>query len=158
MSIKALLTIGLLLSVAACGDDDDDDTADLAQGGRGGAAVSGTGGGQAGARAGGTGGAGGETATETACTLTIKLLDYKLDPKTVEADSGELTLCAQNDGQAPHDLGVRDGAGKTLGKTKTLGPGESDRFTVTLEAAEYAIYCTQAGHESLGMKGTLTVR
>jgi plastocyanin len=92
------------------------------------------------------------------CTLTIALLDYKLDPKTVEAESGEITLCAMNKGEAPHDLAVRDTSKKTLGKTKTLGPNESDQFTVTLDAATYDIYCTQAGHESLGMKGTLTVQ
>jgi plastocyanin len=96
-------------------------------------------------------------ADQHACTLTISLIDYKLDPKTVTAESGEITLCATNKGAAPHDLAVRDAAKKTLGKTKTLGPGESDHFTVTLEPATYDIYCTQAGHESLGMKGTLTV-
>jgi plastocyanin len=98
------------------------------------------------------------SAADAACTMIIKLLDYKLDPKELDANSGEITLCAVNDGQAPHDLAVRDSARKTLGKTKTLGPGESDRFTVSLEAAAYDIYCTQGGHESLGMKGTLTVK
>lgn len=92
-----------------------------------------------------------------ACSATIKLLDYKLEPKLVTVQRGEIVLCAENDGQAPHDLAVRRDANTTLGRTKTLGPGESDRFTVMLEAGDYAIFCTQAGHESLGMKGTLTV-
>jgi uncharacterized cupredoxin-like copper-binding protein len=92
------------------------------------------------------------------CTEKILLLDYKLDPKALELESGEITLCAENQGKAPHDLAVRDGSGETLARTKMLGPGEADRFTVELEAASYDLYCTQGGHESLGMKGTLSVR
>jgi uncharacterized cupredoxin-like copper-binding protein len=99
-----------------------------------------------------------DAGAEPACSATITLLDYKLDPKTVELAAGEITLCAENKGEAPHDLAVRDSSGKTLGRTKTLGPKESDRFTVELDSATYDLYCTQGGHESLGMKGTLTVR
>jgi uncharacterized cupredoxin-like copper-binding protein len=100
-------------------------------------------------------GTGGE---DKPCTETIALLDYKLDPKDIEADSGEITLCAENKGKAPHDLAVRDASGKKLGGTKTLDPGDSDQFTVDLSAAKYDIFCTLNGHESLGMKGTLTVQ
>jgi plastocyanin len=108
--------------------------------------------------AGATAGGGGSASEQDApCTISIALIDYKLDPKAVEASPGEITLCAENKGQAPHDLAVRDASGETLGKTKTLSPNERDQFTVELEAANYDIYCTQAGHESLGMKGTLSV-
>jgi len=95
---------------------------------------------------------------DDSCTATIDLLDYKLDPKEVEAKSGKVTLCAVNKGATSHDLGVRDADKKTLAKTMTLSPGDEDRFTVELSAATYDIYCSVAGHESLGMKGTLTVK
>ena len=94
----------------------------------------------------------------TSCTATIDLLDYKLEPKDIEAKSGKITLCAVNQGETSHDLGVRDADKKTLGKTMTLAPGAQDRFTVELSAATYDIYCSLAGHESLGMKGTLAVK
>jgi uncharacterized cupredoxin-like copper-binding protein len=97
-------------------------------------------------------------AGQRACSATIQLLDIKLDPKTLELDGGEITLCAENNGETPHDLCVRDDSGETLGKTKPLQPGERDRFSVTLEAGAYTVYCSFGGHESLGMKGTLTVR
>lgn len=102
--------------------------------------------------------AGASAPDDAPCTLTIQLLDYKLAPKDVEAASGEIVLCALNNGQAPHDIAVRDASRATLAKTKTLGPGEQDRFSIHLDAALYDLYCTQAGHESLGMKGTLTVK
>lgn len=103
-------------------------------------------------------GAPANTQDDETCTATIDLLDYKLDPKDVEAASGKITLCAVNKGKTTHDLGVRDSSKKTLAKTMSLGPGEEDRFTVELSAATYDIYCSLAGHESLGMKGTLTVK
>lgn len=92
-----------------------------------------------------------------ACTVTISLQDYKLVPEKPTAKAGTLVLCAKNDGRAPHDLGLRGADMATLQKTRTLGQGESASFTLTLSAGEFALYCSQAGHESLGMKGTLTV-
>lgn len=154
--LDLVMVVGLGLC-GACGDDDADDASHddgdhghtaAGSGGAGGKSASGSGG----------SGSGGSSSSSADCTATISLLDFKLDPKVIEAESGEITLCAQNDGDTPHDLGVRDSSKTTLGKTKTLNPGESDRFTVTLDAATYDIYCSLGGHESLGMKGTLTVK
>lgn len=92
-----------------------------------------------------------------ACTVTISLLDYKLEPEKPTAKAGTIVLCARNDGRAPHDLGLRGADMQTLQKTRSLGPGESASITLPLSAGAFAIYCSQAGHESLGMKGTLTV-
>jgi plastocyanin len=91
------------------------------------------------------------------CTASISLQDFKLVPEKPTAKAGTIVLCAKNDGKAPHDLGVRGADMSTLDKTKTLGPGESASITLTLTAGSFAIYCSQAGHESLGMKGTLLV-
>ncbi|MEY4512150.1 MAG: hypothetical protein RLZZ450_4272 [Pseudomonadota bacterium] len=92
-----------------------------------------------------------------ACTATISLQDYKLVPDKPTAKAGTIVLCAKNDGKAPHDLGLRGADMATLQKTPSLAPGESARITLTLAPGSFAIYCSQAGHESLGMKGTLTV-
>jgi len=98
-----------------------------------------------------------EMGVNPACTVTISLLDYKLMPDKPTAKAGTIVLCAKNDGRAPHDLGLRGADMQTLQKTRTLGQGESASITLTLSAGAFAIYCSQAGHESLGMKGTLTV-
>jgi len=91
------------------------------------------------------------------CGLSISLIDYKLVPSELSAKAGKLRLCATNNGKAPHDLAVRDPSNSTLGRTRALGPEELDSFEVELSAGSYDIYCTQGGHESLGMRGTLTV-
>lgn len=96
-------------------------------------------------------------AAAPACDFTISLIDYKLVPADITAEAGSIVLCAKNDGKAPHDLAVRDDSDKVLGRTKVLGPSEQDQFSLTLSAGVFDIFCTQGGHESLGMKGTLTV-
>lgn len=96
-------------------------------------------------------------ASDPACDFTVSLVDYKLVPSVLTASAGEIVLCAKNDGRAPHDLAVRDDSAKVLGRTKVLGPAEQDRFSLELSAGSFDIFCTQGGHESLGMKGKLTV-
>lgn len=96
-----------------------------------------------------------EPAPEEPCTVQVKLLDFSLSPSELAVPRGEVVLCAKNDGQAPHDLAVRDANGTDRGRTPVLGPGESARLELELAAGPYGIYCSQAGHESLGMRGTL---
>jgi len=91
------------------------------------------------------------------CDFTISLIDYKLVPAQITAEAGNVVLCAKNDGKAPHDLGVRDESDKVVGRTRVLEPGEQDQFSIDLDAGGFDIFCSVAGHESLGMKGTLTV-
>lgn len=93
---------------------------------------------------------------EEACDYTISLVDYKLVPAEIDAEAGTIVLCAKNDGKAPHDLAVRDDSDKVLGRTEVLDPGEQDQFSLELNAGTFNIFCSVAGHESLGMKGTLT--
>jgi plastocyanin len=135
-SLLVSLSIGLL--IAACGDEASAPPLDLDAGD-------------------GTASSDGADGSGEPCSFTIRLLDYKLEPADVEAASGVITVCAINDGRAPHDLAVRDANRDTLGRTKVLGQGESDRFDVELDSGVFDIICAQAGHESLGMRGTLAL-
>ena len=125
------------LVLAACGDDTSMDLRS-ADGGVAGSA------GSAGATA------------ELDCTATVSLLDYKLSPSKLELSAGHNVLCARNDGQAPHDIALRD-ASREYGRTPKLGPGTSAKLILELEPGDYTMFCTQAGHESLGMSGPVTV-
>ena len=44
-----------------------------------------------------------------------------------------------------------------LGTTADLKEGEAETLTVEIPAGSYILFCTLPGHESLGIKGTLTV-
>ncbi len=89
-------------------------------------------------------------------TLTISLVDFKLDPASVAVDEpGTYTLRVVNDGDTTHALEVEGGGDEV--ETADLAPGESEELTVEVEAGEeYELYCPIGNHKDLGMDGTLT--
>lgn len=95
--------------------------------------------------------------SQVPCSVTVMLLDFRFEPKALGVDSGAVELCTENAGESEHDIAVRDASGDDVGRTETLGPGETAHLSLDLAAGEYGIYCAEAGHESLGMRGTLTV-
>jgi uncharacterized cupredoxin-like copper-binding protein len=90
-------------------------------------------------------------ATGKAITVTASEFKFKLSTKTVSAP-GAVTFTVVNKGKIPHDFKI---AGK---KTPLLKPGKSAKLTVTLKKGKVAYLCTVAGHATLGMKGTITVK
>ncbi len=89
-----------------------------------------------------------------ATAITVK--DFALDPKDVTVQ-GDVSLAVTNAGPTIHNVKIKDAAGTDLGGTKDLKSGESETFTVSIPAGTYTLYCSLPGHESLGIKGTLTV-
>ena len=83
--------------------------------------------------------------------------DFKFDTPDVTVAGSTVSLAVTNAGPTIHDLTIRDAAGKVLGETEDLKPGASETVTVELPAGKYTIFCSLPGHESLGLKGTLTV-
>jgi uncharacterized cupredoxin-like copper-binding protein len=138
MKIKTLLasTI-LLLAVAAC---------------------SGTGGGSAAPRAatGSTTPTTSSVPSTSASDTAVHVRDFSLDPKDVTVQ-GTVSLAVTNDGPTIHNVSIRDASGNVVGATKDLKPGQSETLTVGIPAGSYILFCSLPGHESLGIKGTLTV-
>ena len=102
---------------------------------------------------------GGGTTTNAAAAgtpVTMSLVDFALEPKTVQLDgAGTYTFKVTNDGQTTHALEI-EGNGVEE-ETDTLGPGDSGEVTVELAAGEYELYCPIDGHRAQGMEGTLVV-
>ena len=44
-----------------------------------------------------------------------------------------------------------------VGATKDLTSGQSETLSVDIPAGTYVMFCSLPGHESLGIKGSLTV-
>ena len=86
--------------------------------------------------------------------ITVK--DFSLDPKEV-AVKGPVSLAVTNAGPTVHNVSIRDASGKVVGATKDLKPGGTETLGVDLPAGSYVLFCSLPGHESLGIKGTLTV-
>jgi uncharacterized cupredoxin-like copper-binding protein len=100
---------------------------------------------------------GGTTTTAAPGTpVTMSLVDFALEPKTVQLDApGTYTFMVTNNGQTSHSLEI-DGNGVEE-ETDTLSPGDSGEVTVELTAGEYELYCPIDGHRANGMEGTLVV-
>ena len=90
----------------------------------------------------------------TATAITVK--DFTLDPKDVRVQ-GSVNLAVTNAGPTIHNIAIRDAAGAVVGTTKDLKTGESEAIAPPLAAGTYTLFCSLPGHESLGIKGVLTV-
>lgn len=94
--------------------------------------------------------------TEALVGTPLIVKDFTLEPITVVSE-GSVVLAVTNAGPTLHNVAIRDDAGTLLGTTADLREGESETLAVDLAAGEYILFCSLAGHESLGIKGTLTV-
>jgi plastocyanin len=103
---------------------------------------------------GGGGGGGGQPAGSIQVTMT----EFKFDPSTITHASGKVVFWLVNSGTTQHDMAIRDSTGSTLATSELVSAGDTFEFVVNdIKAGTYTIYCTQPGHESSGMHGTLTI-
>jgi plastocyanin len=102
---------------------------------------------------------GGNTAAQPAGSIKVTMTEFKFDPDTISAPSGKVVFYLVNGGNAAsHNLIIRDSAGKRIAGSNLVSAGDSTVFTVdSIAAGTYTIFCDQPGHESSGMKGTLTI-
>ncbi len=89
-------------------------------------------------------------------TTKIHVRDFTLDPKGL-AVTGSVSLAVINDGPTVHNVSIRDASGTVVAATKDLAQGQSETLTVTIPGGSYTLFCSLPGHESLGIKGSLTV-
>lgn len=88
----------------------------------------------------------------------VVMTEFKFDPGTLTVPHGKVVFWLVNSGSTQHDLAIRNPSGSTIATSELVSAGDSMEFDVdNLAAGTYQIYCTQPGHESSGMKGTLTV-
>jgi plastocyanin len=97
-------------------------------------------------------------------TIGVKLDEYRILPKRVSAPAGPLRLIARNLGILTHNVAVEtipsDPTDQpvVLVRTATLQPGARDEQPLTLGPGTYALVCTIANHDDLGMTGRLIVK
>jgi plastocyanin len=97
----------------------------------------------------GTAAAGPSATQATTVKVTAKDFSFVLSTKTVK--HGQVTFVIHNASPAMHDFAI---AGH---RSKTIGPGQTTRLTVTLKPGRYPYKCTVDSHADLGMKGVLRV-
>jgi plastocyanin len=103
---------------------------------------------------GGSSASGGCGAGTGSPSTEVHALDsLKYDKSDYTAKAGDVTFQLVDDGALVHSLLVR---GKDC-KLQVASKGDKKTGTVNLTAGTYEIYCDVPGHESAGMKATLTV-
>jgi plastocyanin len=105
------------------------------------------------------GGSGGGTGSaQPAGSIQVTMTDFKFNPSTITHASGKIVFWLVNSGSTQHDMAIRDSSAKTIDTSELVSAGDTMEFDVNgIAAGTYTFYCSQDGHEALGMKGTLTV-
>lgn len=103
-------------------------------------------------------GGGGGGGSQPAGSLKVTMTEYKFDPGTLTANSGKVVFFLVNGGSIAHDMIIRDSNNNRIAGSELVSAGDSFVFTVdNISAGTYTFFCDQPGHESSGMKGTLTI-
>jgi len=90
-------------------------------------------------------------------STAIHVRDFTLDPLAITSTGGSVALAVTNDGPTVHNVTIRTASGTIIAATKDLEPGTSENLSTKLRPGAYILFCSLPGHESLGIKGTLTV-
>jgi hypothetical protein len=90
-------------------------------------------------------------------TLNLALTEYRIDPQSVRARPGQLTIVIHNYGRRTHNL-VLSLDGQPVGATKPIWPGSSSQLTLSLPAGSYVMASTILSDRALGEYGTLVVK
>jgi uncharacterized cupredoxin-like copper-binding protein len=92
-------------------------------------------------------------AQRAAATVRVTASEFKFGLSARAVRKGVVVFKVKNGGKLAHDFKI---GGK---KTALLDPGKSTTMRVVFKrAGKYHYLCTVAGHATLGMRGTLTVR
>jgi plastocyanin len=89
--------------------------------------------------------------------VTVTLEDYDIMPATLSLKPGQAVFYVKNTGKTPHNFTLIDASGKSLFNTANINQGQAVVLQAEISATTSKYICTQPGHRSLGMEGTLTV-
>jgi len=89
-------------------------------------------------------------------TVEVSAVDYRFEPTNLTVPAGALTFEVTNNGTQEHEFELFKGD-LVVDEIEGLVPGLTRTLPVTLEPGDYTFACKLAGHDTLGMTGTLTV-
>jgi hypothetical protein len=90
-------------------------------------------------------------------TLSLAVTEYRVNPQSVTANPGQLTIVVHNYGRLSHNLAVFSGSVEQA-STPPIPPGQTGQLTVDVVRGKYALASTIMSDQALGAYGTLTVR
>jgi high-affinity iron transporter len=98
----------------------------------------------------------GSSAGAAGATVEVSAVDYRFEPSTISVPAGAVIFAVTNNGTQEHEFEIFKGD-RVVDEIEGLVPGLTRTLPVTLERGDYTYACKLAGHDALGMTGTLTV-
>jgi Cupredoxin-like domain len=89
-------------------------------------------------------------------TLHMSIREYRLNPQSIRATPGVVSIVVHNDGVLTHNLAV-SANGQQVAATKPIPPGASTELDLNLAPGNYSMASTILSDQTLGAYGTLTV-
>jgi len=86
----------------------------------------------------------------------MALSEYRLNPQSVRASAGIVSIIVHNYGRLTHNLVVSEG-GQTVAGTQPIPPGDSSELDLDLAPGTYLMASTIQSDQTLGAYGTLSV-
>ena len=89
-------------------------------------------------------------------TVELSVSEYRLNPQSIRASAGVVSIMVHNDGILTHNL-VVSANGQDVASTKPIPPGASTELDLNLAPGKYLMASTILSDQTLGAYGTLTV-
>lgn len=88
--------------------------------------------------------------------LHLTVSEYRIQPQSVRAGSGPLTIEVRDSGRLVHNLALLN-SGHVAAATPPIRPGGTSKLVVALSPGTYIMASTMFFDQSLGAYGTLTI-
>jgi hypothetical protein len=88
----------------------------------------------------------------------VSTTEFHLTLSRSSVKAGVVEIELQNTGQDPHDLRVRKVGGHHTFSIPVTRPGARRSVALNLKPGRYRLWCSLAGHRTLGMQALLRVR
>ena len=90
-------------------------------------------------------------------TVQMSVNEYRLNPQSVDATAGVLSIVVHNYGRLTHNL-VVSANGQSVAGTTPIAPGQTTELDLDLAPGTYQMASTNLSDQALGAYGTLTVK
>jgi uncharacterized cupredoxin-like copper-binding protein len=104
-------------------------------------------------------GGGNDSGDSSGNTVVLIQTEMKFTPNTFTVNTGQkVTVKLENQGVVVHDFTVDDLDGQRISESVNPGESKTVSFMAPTSPGTIQFYCSQPGHKTVGMHGTITVQ
>jgi uncharacterized cupredoxin-like copper-binding protein len=89
--------------------------------------------------------------------VNVSLVEWSIEPKDLEANTGKVRFVVANNGQFPHDFAVQ--IGDQVSRTPVFQSSDGTKtLEIDITPGTYRMFCSVGDHASRGMEGQLVIK